>query len=129
MDTEFTKVRLGIVMERMTSVQELESSGNDGKSPESGDDCTPEKLRVVSSLHMTFRVVGSQGSTRSQLEQEGEGNRENFLTIQKKLLMMVNGFPNLHWGLGRWEMGQNQGIYRIWVMPSEFGLLCRARQR
>lgn len=28
------------------------------------------------SLHMTFRVVGSQGSTRSWLEQEGEGNRE-----------------------------------------------------
>lgn len=76
MDTEITEVRLGLVMERMTRGQELESSGNDGKSPGSGEDCTQEQLWVVLSLHMTFRVVSSQGSTRSQLEQEGEGNRE-----------------------------------------------------
>lgn len=41
----------------------------------SDKDCNEERRRVVL-LHVTCRVVGSQGSTRSWSEQEDEGNRE-----------------------------------------------------
>lgn len=108
--------------------QELKSSVNDGKSLGSGEDCTQEGM-WVSSLHMTFRVAVSQGSARSQLELEvgvgGKGQREKFLTVQMTLLIMTNEFLKLHWEVGRWEMGQNQSIYRMWRMTWEFGLVCK----
>ena len=42
---------------------------------------------------------------------------------------MINGFQKMRWEAGRWEMGQNPGLYRVWVMTWEFGPLCRASNR
>lgn len=88
-----------------------------------GEDCDQEKWWVTS-LPMTFRVVGFQGSTRSSLEQEGEGNKGKSFD-QRFWLIMISGFQTMLWNAGRWQMGQNQGMWRVWVMTGEFGLLCR----
>lgn len=55
----------------------------------------------------------------------GKGQREKFLTVRMTLLITINEFLKLHWEVGRWEMGQNQSIYRMWGMTWEFGLVCK----